>query len=103
MKTIQAIQIWKDGELKSASIFNMYISYDNLSSTATFQYQLFNDDLCIVAESKLSIHGDDYLLWGSSGDSNAEAYNYGATLLNLTIIGEYVPPAPSIDPDPIIE
>ena len=103
MKLIQPIQIWKDGDLKAASMISMYISYDDLSTTATFQYQLYNDDLCIVAESKLSIYGENYANWGSSGDSNAEAYTYGALKLNLTIIGDYVPPAPPTDPDPIIE
>jgi hypothetical protein len=103
MKTIQPIDIWKDGELKQAAILKMYISYDDLNTTATFQYQLLRNDLCVVAESKLSIHGTEYANWGSSGDSNEEAYVYGATALNLTITGEYVPPAPPVDPDPIQE
>ena len=103
MKTIQPIDIWKDGELKQATILKMYISYDDLNTTATFQYQLCNDLLNSIAESKLSIHGADYANWGSSGDSNQEAYLYGATTLNLTITGDYIPPAPPVDPDPIPE
>lgn len=100
MKTIQPIDIWKDGELKQATVFKMYISYDDLKSTATFQYQLLRDDLCVIAESKLSIYGSEYDSWGSSGDSNGEAYIYGASTLNLSITGDYVPPPPAVDPEP---
>ena len=92
MKRIQPINIWKDCQPKQATIFKMYISYDDLNTTATFQYQLLDDTLYPVAEGRLQIHGDTYANWGSSGDSNEEAYVYGATILNLTITGEYVPP-----------
>lgn len=104
MKTIQPIDIWKDGQSKQATIFKMYISYDDLNTTATFQYQLCDDSLWSIAEGRLSIHGTEYENWGSSGDSNEEAYVYGATALNLTITGDYVPPVqPDPEPDPIIE
>ena len=103
MKTIQPIDIWKDGQLQQATILKMYISYDDLNTTATFQYQLCDDSLWSIAEGRLSIHGAEYANWGSSGDSNEEAYVYGATALNLTITGEYVPPVQPIEPDPIIE
>lgn len=102
MKTIQPIYIWKDGQSKQATILKMYISYDDLKSTATFQYQLCDDTLYPVAEGRLQIHGDTYANWGSSGDSNEEAYVYGAFILNLTITGEYVPPV-VVYPDPIEE
>jgi ethanolamine utilization protein EutQ (cupin superfamily) len=102
MKTIQPIDIWKDGQSKQANIFKMYISYDDLMNTATFQYQLLDDSLCPVAEGRLQIHGDEYANWGGSGDSNEEAYVYGAAQLNLTITGEYVPPV-VVYPDPIEE
>lgn len=99
MKTIQPIDIWKDGQPKQATILKMYISYDDLTTTATFQYQLCDDTLWSIAEGRLQISGADYSSWGSSGDSNEEAYVYGATALNLTITGEYIPPVV----EPIIE
>lgn len=102
MKTIQSIDIWKDGQSKQATILKMYISYDDLNSTATFQYHLCDDSLCSIANGSLSISGDDYLNWGDSGDSNDEAYVYAATQLNLTITGDYVPPV-VVYPDPIEE
>lgn len=93
MKNIQAVDIWKDGELKSATILRMYISYDDLMHTATFQYQLCDDALCSIADGSLNISGDAYSSWGDSGDSNTEAYTYGAAQLNLIITGEYIPPS----------
>jgi len=86
MKNIQPITIWKDGETKQANILKMYISYDNLVSNATFQYQLCDEQLTILSEGSIQISDTDYLNWGSSGDSNNEAYIYGASVLNLTII-----------------
>jgi len=100
MKTIQSINIWKDGQLKQANLFKMYISYDDLNSTATFQYQLCDDTFKPISEGSLSIYGNDYLNWGNSGDSNLEAYTYGATQLNLVITGDYVPPVEIIEPTP---
>lgn len=46
----------------------------------------------------IQINGTDYINWGSSGDSNEEAYLYGASFLNLTITGEYIPPVPEPTP-----
>ena len=96
MKSIQAINVWKDGESKEATILRMYISYDDLITTATFQYQLCDDTLSTIAEGSVNISGDSYDTWGSSGDSNGEAYIYGASQLNLIITGDYFPPL--IDP-----
>lgn len=93
MKTIQPISIWKDGSSLSASIFKMYISYDDLESSATFQYQLLDDTLQLVTYGSLTMTGAEYAAWGASGDSNAEAYVYGATSLSLTVTGDYTPPA----------
>jgi hypothetical protein len=51
-----------------------------------FQYQLLDIDLHCVAEGNRSISGQEYNDWGSSGDSNNEAYQIVATMLNLTLI-----------------
>jgi hypothetical protein len=100
MKNIQPITIWKDGESKISTILKMYISYDNLESTATFQYELCDDQIKTLINGNINISGTDYLNWGGSGDSNEEAYFYGATLLNLTITGQYIPPTTDIEPTP---
>lgn len=98
MKTIQPITIWKDGETVQATILKMYISYDNLESTATFQYDLCDNQINSLINGSINISGGEYVSWGSSGDSNDEAYLYGASYLNLTITGEYIPPV--IEPTP---
>lgn len=89
MKNIQPIKVWKDGAMESATIFNMYISFDDLSTTAMFYYDLFNDALVQLAEGKISMSGADYQNWD---DSNDAAYAFAADQLNLVITGEYIPP-----------
>lgn len=89
MKNIQPIKVWKDGAIESATIFNMYISFDDLSTTAMFYYDLFNDALVQLAEGKISMSGADYQNWDNSNDS---AYAFAADQLNLVITGEYIPP-----------
>lgn len=89
MKNIQPIKVWKDGAIESATIFNMYISFDDLSTTAMFYYDLFNDALVQLAQGKISMSGADYQNWDNSNDA---AYAFAATQLNLVITGEYIPP-----------
>ena len=40
--------------------------------------------------------GDWILDWDAAIDANEWAYNWAATQLNLTIIGDYVPPVPEV-------
>jgi len=89
MKTIQPIKLWKDGATEPATILNMYISFDDLSTTAVFYYNLFNDSIVKLAEGKFEMTGTDYQNWD---DSNDAAYAFAATKLNLVITGEYIPP-----------
>lgn len=86
MRNIQPINIWNAGETLEAVALNLYISYDNLETQANFIYQLCTTEGACVAEGSLAISGSDYLTWGSSGDSNLEAYIYAATQLNLILI-----------------
>jgi len=86
MKQIQPLIIWRDGVSENAVYLKLYISYDDLDSFCMFQYQLLDTDLHCVAEGNRSISGQEYINWGSSGDSNNEAYQIIATTLNLTLI-----------------
>ena len=86
MKQIQPLTIWKDGTSEDAIYLKLYISYDNLESFCMFQYQLLNIDSNVIAEGNRNIAGQEYINWGSSGDSNNEAYQIVATMLNLTLI-----------------
>lgn len=114
-KTIQPISSWQNGEEKQATVFVLTSSYDNLSTNATFQYQL-NEIIApptppspptpgpmyptynTLVNGSLSISGQDYLDWDAATDANEWAYNWAAAQLKLTITGEYdlstTPPAP---------
>ena len=87
MKSIQPIQVWKNGEEKQANAFNLILINDDLKSSATFYYQLLSQDeegsSEQLADGNVSMSGEDYQNWD---DSNDGAYNYCAGKLNLTII-----------------
>jgi len=86
MKEIQPVSIWYNGQIESATIFNMYSINDNLSTNCTFYYQLFNAINIQLAEGNLTMSGTDYVNYSSSPDSNSYAYQWGATQLNLTLV-----------------
>jgi len=91
MKTIQSVNVWQNGEVKSATKFNMNSIFDDLETSATFYYELLsvsqdaegNEVLTQVAQGNLSMAGSDYQNWD---DSNDGAYTWGANQLSLTII-----------------
>lgn len=86
MKQIQPLTIWRDGVSEEATYIKLYISYDNLESFCMFQYQLLDINSYPIAEGSRSIDGQEYINWGSSGDSNNEAYQIVASMLNLTLV-----------------
>jgi hypothetical protein len=91
MKTIQPVNVWQNGQVKSATKFDLNIVYDNLESSATFYYQLLevlvdaegNESTQSVAVGNLTMDGQEYQDWD---DSNDGAYIWGADQLSLTII-----------------
>ena len=92
MKSIQPVQVWKNGEEKQANTLNLILINDDLATSATFYYQLIASTLSedgIVATEQLvdgnvGMSGEDYQNWDDSNDS---AYSYCAEKLNLTIVG----------------
>lgn len=94
MANIQPVTTWYKGAEHQASVFNCFLSYDNLIDTATIRYQLI--ELIVVSadeqtsqiliNDELSINGADYQLWDAEVDANAWIYNWAANKLNLTII-----------------
>jgi hypothetical protein len=109
-KTIEPISSWQNGEEKQATVFTLASSYDNLSTTANFQYQLSEvylssgySVLNALVNGGLTISGQDYLDWDAAVDANEWAYTWAGVQLKLTITGEYVPvtpPEPTPDPTP---
>lgn len=85
MKNIQPLTIWTNGETKTATCLNLYISYDNLESRAAFQYALCDVDGATLYEGQILIDGQVYQDWGVSSDSNLEAYVIAANQLNLVL------------------
>ena len=90
MKTIQAVNVWQNGQVKSATGFNMNSIFDDLETSATFYYELLkvnvdaegNESTEQVAQGNLSLT-TDYDNWDGS---NEWAYTWGASQLSLTII-----------------
>lgn len=106
MKTIQPVTVWYNGLEVQATILNATVSSDNLQNTATFNYQLIQENEVSVgysytqpvAQNFLTMSGEAYLEW----DTNDYAYEWIAQQLNLVITGEYVPPVPPVPSPPIM-
>lgn len=86
MKEIQPVSIWYNGTMVQATIYNLVSISDNLSTSATFYYQLFSASQLQLADGNLTMDGFDYEAYTTSPDSNAYAYSWGATKLNLTLV-----------------
>jgi hypothetical protein len=86
MKQIQPINSWYNGQSVQGSIFSLLSNSDNLTNEATFSYQIFTNNNEHVAGGILIMTGFDYDAYSSSPDSNAYAYQWGATQLNLTLV-----------------
>ena len=109
MKQIESVQIWDNGQVLEAKILNAYCINDNLSTSGTFYYQLLSEtvDLAVgqqLSQGNLTMTGEEYQAW----QTNEYAYDWVAAQLNLTIIGDYVPPVPpeptpEPTPEPIVE
>jgi hypothetical protein len=82
MKEIQPIQIWKNGEVKTASILDAQIISDNLQSDCTFYWMLKEDDN-VLADGNVNLSGDDYKNW--DGDKNY-AFEYIAQQINVVLL-----------------
>jgi len=96
MKLIQPVTSWANGQSVEAKILNAYSINDNLVNSANFYYALLEENAdesvgAMVAQGNLTMTGDDY----TNYETNLYAWDWVAAQLNLTIIGDYVPPVPS--------
>jgi hypothetical protein len=112
MKTIEPVSVWYNGQEKQATVLSASASGDNLSTSASFVYQLMIQPsevenpitgLFPVAQGYLNMTGEVYQAW----ETNDYAYDWVAAQLNLTITGDYVPPVPpqpepTPEPEPIV-
>ena len=60
MKEIQPVSIWYNGSMIAATLFYLYGTADNLSTSASFNYQLFSADYINLASGNLTMSGTDY-------------------------------------------
>ena len=92
MKTIQTLNVWTKGTIKTAELFRLKVTNDDLESAADFFYELLEEDGLVepyipytVAEGNLSISGAAYTTWKADADTNEYAYTWAAVQLNLVI------------------
>ena len=88
MKQISPIQSWINGQSVQATILNAYAINVALGVSATFYYALLDENLGMVAQGNLTMTGEAYTQW----TVDSYAWDYIANELNLTIIGDYIPP-----------
>ena len=107
MKTIQPVSIWDNGQVLEAKILNTYAVNVTLGTSASFYYALFAENLdntqgIQVAQGNLTMSGEAYAQW----EVDSYAWDWVAAQLNLTITGNFIPPAPpepEPTPEPIVE
>lgn len=103
MKTIQPITIWDNGQNLEAKILNAYAVSVTLGVSAAFYYSLLkeNEDGSSGSELRngnLLMTGDAYTQW----EADTYAWDWIASQLNLTIIGDYTPPAPATPTEQVL-
>ena len=89
MKSIKSIPIWDKGVTKEAVILTLKIVDGQLFNCTTFLYQLLTEDKSVLSQGNIVIDGEDYNAWS---DDDNYLFDWAAEKLNLTIIGDYVPP-----------
>ena len=88
MKEIQSVQMWNNGQAVEATILNAYAVNVTLGTAATFWWGLLDESKVVLTQGNLNMTGEDYTKWGAN---DSYAWEFIATSLNLTIIGDYVP------------
>ena len=88
MKQINPVTSWINGQSVQATILNAYAINVALGVSATFYYSLLDENLAMVAQGNLTMTGEAYTQW----TVDTYAWDWIAEQLNLTIVGDYVPP-----------
>ena len=88
MKSIEPIQIWSNGQLKTAEVLDARIINDDLQSSCTFYWELKEVSTeeqagVQLAQGNVTMSGDDYLNWDGNNDL---AYAYIAAQINVIIL-----------------
>lgn len=73
--------------LGTATLLNVNCTSDNLSNSANFSYSILSEATGALQQGNLNMTGTDYDNW----ETNDYAYNWVASQINVTIIGDYIP------------
>ena len=92
MKEIQPIQMWLNGQFVEGVYLNAWAVNVTLGTSAVFAYNILYAAQQRVADGNLTMTGEAYAQW----TVDQYAWDWIATQLNLTIIGDYVPPVPEV-------
>jgi hypothetical protein len=93
MKNISPIQIWINGQNKTAQVLDARIINDDLATSCTFYWELKEASIpptedtpeqagATLAQGNVSMSGEDYENWDDSNDS---AYQFIAERINVVI------------------
>ena len=90
MKQIQPIQIWQNGQNRTATHISLTLVHDNLQDTAVLSYRLCaylgqGEDITVeeITTGAVSIEGQEYENWGETIPVNEDAYILACQKLNL--------------------
>jgi hypothetical protein len=92
MKTIEAVSIWDNGTVQTATVLNTCAVNVTLNTSATFYYSLMSQIDGVVAnqlaQGNLVMSGEAYTEW----QADNYAWDWVAEQLNLVITGDYIAP-----------
>jgi hypothetical protein len=88
MVQIQPLQIWSNGQTKTAEVLDAVIVNDDLATSCTFYWLLKEADTesqpgQAITQGNVTMTGEDYLGWDGS---NAYAYAFIASQINVIIL-----------------
>ena len=93
MKQIIPIQIWQNGQNKTATHLGLNLVQDNLEDIAVFSYRLCryvgqgeDETIEVIASGAVTIEGQEYENWGETIPANEEAYIIACQKLNLSLV-----------------
>jgi len=92
MKNIKPISIWDKGVVQQATLLNTCAVNVQLNESANFWWGLYSrvDGQIgnMLSSGNFNMSGEDYAQW----NNDTFAWEWVAKQLNLTIVGDYVPP-----------
>ena len=92
MKNIEPIDIWTEKGTKTAKYLSSRIIDDNMESSATFYWQLFDEKIDeegnpqpdqSIRQGNVNMNPEQYEAWDNS---NEEGYIFVANQINVTLV-----------------